>query len=439
MQRTLFFVPHEFAGIPVFGVGWALLLLIIVSGTYLFVTHRRGGSVAEELKLSGWFWALLAVAIVVVLPSVELRGQSLTPGQPGPPVGLAIRGYGLMMLLGVVSAIALAVYRAPRRGLAADVIYGLAPWVLVLGIAGARLFYVIEYYDQFAAPSWGQTLRNLLNFTGGGLVVYGSIMGGFLGTALYCWRHGVPLLKLGDVVIPCLFLGMFFGRIGCLLNGCCYGGRCEDNGWALRFPAGSPLYSEQFETAELTGIQFAITKAEQLELPAEIEYVLPNSLAAEAGITAGQVVQRITPLPPAIEDLDPARPAEETRWGGLRIVVDKQPFQWSSDELPQRSLPVYPSQLLSSGLALGLCLLLLALSPWAIRHEGLLVVVGFAGYAIIRFGLEMIRSDEPGQFGTGLTISQLVSIATFTAATGLAIYVFKRGPAESTASPEATP
>ncbi len=413
-----------------FGIGWALLLLVIVSGIYLFVIHRRGGSIAEELKLSGWFWALLAVAIVVVLPRIEIPGQSVEPGQPGPPVGLAIRGYGAMMLLGVVSAIALALYRAPRRGLKPDVIYGLAPWVLVLGIAGARLFYVVEYYEQFAAPSWGETLRNLLNFTGGGLVVYGSIMGGVLGAALYCWRNTIPLLRLGDVVIPCLFLGMFFGRIGCLLNGCCYGGRCEDNGWALRFPPGSPLYSEQFESAELTGIQFAVSKAKRLTLPAEIDYVLPDSLAAQAGITAGQVVQQITPLPPALEDLDPTRPAEETRWRGLRIVVDEQPYQWSSDELPQRSLPVWPSQLMSSGLALTLCLLLLALSPWAIRYEGLLVVVGFAGYAIIRFGLEMIRSDEPGQFGTGLTISQWVSIATFIAATALAVYVFKRGPSQ---------
>lgn len=383
---------------------------------------------AEELKLSGWFWALMAVAIVFVLPQIEIPGQSVEAGKPGPPVGLAIRGYGAMMLLGVVSAIALAIYRAPRRGLSVDVIYALAPWVLVLGIAGARLFYVVEYYDQFAAPSWGQTLRNFLNFTGGGLVVYGSIMGGVLGAALYSWRNNVPLLRLGDVVIPCLFLGMFFGRIGCLLNGCCYGGRCEDNGWALRFPPGSPLYSEQFETAELTGIQFDVTKAEELELPAKIQYVLPNSLADEAGIKAGQVVQRITPLAPTLEDLDPSRPAEEARWRGLRVVIDERPYQWSREELPQQSLPVWPSQVMSSAMALTLCLLLLSLSPWVIRYEGLLVVVGFAGYAIFRFGLEMIRSDEPGQFGTGLTISQFVSIATFTAAMALAVYVFKRGP-----------
>ncbi|WP_153557324.1 prolipoprotein diacylglyceryl transferase [Roseimaritima sediminicola] len=433
MRRTLFFIPHEIAGIPVFGFGWALLLLLVATGLYLIAIRRRGGSIGEELKHSGWFWALLALAIVFVLPQVELRGPSLTTGEPGRPVGMAIRGYGALMLVGVVSAIALAIYRAPRRGLSTDVIYGLAPWLLVLGIAGARLFYVVEYWGQFAAPTWGATLANVANFTRGGLVVYGSIMGGFLGTVLYSLRTRVPLLRLGDVIIPCLFLGMFFGRLGCLLNGCCYGGRCEDNGWALRFPPGSPLYMEQFESAELAGIQFDLKKADRLMLPAEIDAVLPGSLAEEAGIRPGQTVERITPLAPAAEDVDVTRPAEETLWGGLRVVVDGKSYRWTRQELPQESWPVWPSQVLSSLMALLLCLILLAVSPWLRRRDGALVVIGFIGYAIIRFSLETIRSDEPGQFGTSLTISQWVSVVTFLAATGLAIYIWRRGPAETPA------
>ncbi|QDS91357.1 Prolipoprotein diacylglyceryl transferase [Roseimaritima multifibrata] len=434
MLRTLFFIPHEVGGIPVFGVGWALLLLLIVAGIYLLVVQRSGGSIADELKQSGWFWGMVAVAIVFVLPSIEIRGHSLVAGQPGPPIGIAIRGYGAMMLLGVASAIALAVYRAPRRGLTSEAIFGLAPWVLVLGIAGARLFYVVEYYDQFEAPTWGETFRNLLDFTGGGLVVYGSIMGGFLGAAIYCYRNKIPLLRLGDVVIPCLFLGIFFGRIGCLLNGCCYGGRCPDNGWALRFPAGSPIYSEQLVTAELAGLSFDISQADELTLPAKVSAVLPGSLAAEEGIQVGQTVTRIAPIYPSLEDLDPMQPEEEIAWQGLRVDVDGKTYRWTNDQLPDRALPVVPSQVISSLAALGLCLLLLVLSPWARRYEGSLVVVGFAGYAIIRFGLEMIRSDEPGQFGTSLTISQWVSLATLLAASGLAVYVWKtsRPPAPST-------
>ncbi len=435
MQRTLFTIPHEVAGIPVFGFGWALLLLLVAGGLYLWTVHRRGGSIAEELKLSGWFWLLLGIAVVMVLPRIELRGQSLETGQPGPPIGMAIRGYGVMMLLGVVSAIALAVYRAPRRGLSADTIYGLAPWLLVLGIVGARLFYVIEYHEQFLAPTWGATIGNLLNFTGGGLVVYGSIMGGLAGALLYSYRHQVPVLRLGDVIIPCLFLGIFFGRIGCLLNGCCYGGRCEDNGWALRFPAGSPLYSEQLVTAELVGLQFDVSKAERLQLPATIKSVVKGSLAARAGIEAGDKVTGIVPLVPSPDQIDPSRPAEELSWQGLRIVTETGSFRWSAEQLPPRSLPVWPSQVISSLSALFLCGLLLVISPWTRRYEGLLVVIGFAGYAIIRFCLETIRSDEPGQFGTSLTISQWVSIGTLTAAGLLAIYIFRR-PATATADPE---
>jgi phosphatidylglycerol:prolipoprotein diacylglycerol transferase len=55
---------------------------------------------------------------------------------------------------------------------------------------------------------------------------------------LYCHIKGINPLLMADVVIPSLFIGIAIGRIGCFLNGCCYGDRCELP-WAVQFPAGS--------------------------------------------------------------------------------------------------------------------------------------------------------------------------------------------------------
>ena len=67
---------------------------------------------------------------------------------------------------------------------------------------------------------------------------YGGIPAGMLAAAWFCHKRNISLLALGDVLIPSLFLGVGFGRIGCFLNGCCYGDRC-DLPWGVHFPMGS--------------------------------------------------------------------------------------------------------------------------------------------------------------------------------------------------------
>jgi phosphatidylglycerol:prolipoprotein diacylglycerol transferase len=73
----------------------------------------------------------------------------------------------------------------------------------------------------------------------GGLVFYGGLIGAALGGMLYARMKKLPLWKLGDVLAPSIALGYVFGRIGCLLNGCCYG-KPSNLPWAIRFPADNP-------------------------------------------------------------------------------------------------------------------------------------------------------------------------------------------------------
>ena len=111
-------------------------------------------------------------------------------------------------------------------------IFALAFWMILPGIVGARAVYVTRILvPTILADIRGEGLKALIfaivNVPGGGLVVFGAFFGGMLGLGLFWWRHRVPLLATADLIAPSLLLGLALGRVGCLLNGCCYGGRCD--------------------------------------------------------------------------------------------------------------------------------------------------------------------------------------------------------------------
>ncbi len=403
MRRTLLMIPHEIAGLTVFGMGWLLIALAIGLIVRLIVArfHQRLTWVQAITKVAateGLVWATAAIAVVFLLPMVELNNLD------GEPVGMAIRGYGVMLLLAVGSAVALAGYRAKRAGLDPDLIYSMAPWAFFGGIFARRAFFVVQYRDQFIADTWMQTVANMLKFTEGGLVVYGSFIGGSLAVTYFLMRNRLPVLKFGDVIVPCMFLGVFFGRIGCVMNGCCYGGRCEEGPMTLHFPPGSKVYQDQLYDGQLLGFAYDSTTR-------EIVNVRSGSLADEAGISVGQRLDQISNDQTRLAETSRAIPAEDVQTGVV-VTVDGRRHRWSANELPMRALPVQPAQAISSVGALLLCLSLCALSLIPFR-DGTIMMIGFASYAVLRFGMEWIRVDEAGQFGTSLSISQWVSIFVF--------------------------
>ncbi len=399
MLRTLFLIPHEVAGIPVFGVGWLAGLLIVAAFVRLAWATKSGERIPDVLAGEGIVWAIVAVAVVFVLPRVEL-----TNIDGSEPIGMAIRGYGVMLLTGVVAAVGLAAVRANNRGIDGEVIFSLAPWTFIGGIVGARMFYVIQYRERFIGDTVWETIRNIVAFPEGGLVVYGSLIGGFITSAIYLARYRLPMLKLGDAIVPCIFLGIFFGRIGCLLNGCCYGGRCEDDWAAIEFPPGSPVYKDQIYSGQLLGMKFD-------PLTIRVTALDKNGLAERAGIRIGERVEQIVETIPTAEVAPKDIPAEDVP-RGVKAVVGGKTYRWPASELPSRALPVQAAQIISSGSSLMLCLLLCGLSL-IFRRDGAIMLLGFAGYAVLRFVLEMVRVDEGGQFGTILSISQWVSLGVF--------------------------
>ena len=150
---------------------------------------------------------------------------------------LSIHWYGVMVALAFLVSLWTAGRRGLRGGIAAEKIIDLGPWLIVGAIAGARTLYVISYWHEAFE---GKPIADVLMVWKGGLVYYGGLIGASLACILYVRLKKLPLWKVADVLAPSIALGYVFGRIGCLLNGCCYGRACTLP-WAIHFPEGNPL------------------------------------------------------------------------------------------------------------------------------------------------------------------------------------------------------
>jgi phosphatidylglycerol:prolipoprotein diacylglycerol transferase len=353
--------------------------------------------------------AIAGAAIVWILPN--LAGEQ----------GLPIRGYGAMLVLGIVSGVWLAMTLARRMGVDTEIILGLSFWVFLCGIVGARLFYVVEYWHEFQGASRLETLKGLLNVTEGGLVVYGGAIGAFAAMAIYLLWYRLPALAIADLTAPAMGLGLFFGRIGCFLNGCCYGGVTELP-WGVCFPAGSPPFVHQLHagTIGIQGIRFE----GPLDEPAVIASVTPGSLAEKAGLQSGQRLTIIDGKP--VEDVRQAEAALLRALPGQQLAVnvadERVPRTWTVGERLEKSRPIHPTQLYSSLDGLLICWFLLAYYPYR-RRDGEVFAWLLTIYPITRFLIERIRDDEGAVRGTGLTISQNVSLLCLAIAAAMWIYL----------------
>ena len=207
--------------------------------------------------------------------------------------------YGLCMALGILCAYAVLSRLVRRRGESPDTLANLVVGLVLVGLAGARSFYVAEHWSvQFAKDPLAA-----LRIWEGGLMFYGSIVFGAAGLVAWCrWSHRSVLewLDLFAVVVP---LGQAFGRVGCFLNGCCFG-RTSDCAIAVRYPAESiPWYAQRQE-----GLLAPFSDG---SWPASSLPVLPTQLIEAAGCLAlfAFLLWLYRRLNPAVYDARPARAA----------------------------------------------------------------------------------------------------------------------------------
>lgn len=128
-----------------------------------------------------------------------------------------IHGYGLMIAIGIIAAYLSVEYRAKLKGLKHELIFNLTVWCATGGILGAKLLYIITSLKSIIADP------KLLLQVSEGFVVYGGIIGGIFAGYLFCRKYKLNFLEYFDIVMPSIALAQGFGRIGCLLAGCCYG------------------------------------------------------------------------------------------------------------------------------------------------------------------------------------------------------------------------
>lgn len=378
MLSELFRIPVEAGGVPILGIG-VLLALWLVGFCAVMAWHasRRG--------IDGDFWAYAQPAVVGAL--VLLFAPRFVPQ------GIPIRGYGVMLLLAISVGVTMAVHRARRHGIAPDTIFALMFWLFIAGIAGARAFFVIEYWDErYDGRPLSETIFDVAQFTEGGLVVYGSVIGGLVAFVWFVRRHGLPLLGMADILAPCFMAGLAIGRIGCLLNGCCYGGQC-DQPWAVTFPVDSPPFMDQLVHGELHGVRLVDSKGVQLVDGDSLRKI--DSINGEPIATLDDAARTLS------EAYAFSKPVEIELADGE--VVDRPAATRS------RSLPVHPTQVYSTINAGLTSWLLWAWFPHR-RRDGEVALLMFTVYPVSRFLLEAIRIDESAIFGTGLSISQNVSL-----------------------------
>lgn len=293
-----------------------------------------------------------------------------------PGLDLPIYSFGLMLVLGCWLAIQLAQFLAKRCGLNGEHFVNVGIIALVSGVVGARASHVFENWSLYFGPG-GQGLLSAINIRSGGLTYYGGVL---LATPIciaYALRNKIPIRRGMDIIAPCLLIGLGIGRVGCFLNGCCWGATC-DAPWAVTFPYDSPAYDAHVEEHR------AGPRPEALLLPA-----------------------------------DPIKKVPE-HWASQEEVA-KRP-ELKAIAASQRSAPVHPTQLYSTVAALMLAGTLVAyftLAPAPGRVFALMMLLE----GIARYTIETLRVEPAVATIGGIAMSYSMIVGALLAVGGVIAWI----------------
>ena len=239
------------------------------------------------------------------------------------------------MALGFLAAWQVIAWFCRRTGRNPEPLSNLLMLMMVSGVVGSRIAYVIEHWGS----EFAEHPERIIRVDQGGLMFYGGLLLSIVAFFVWCWVKREKVLPLADLFMVVVPLGHAFGRIGCFFFGCCYG-RQVDCACAVSFPRGSPAWYEQ------------------------VNHGLIQSSA-------------------------------------------------------QVSLPVLPTQLFEAASVLALFGILFALyRRFGVSRCGLVTGAYLVGYALIRFGIEVLRGDPRAAVGP-FSISQTISLGLF--AVGVAL------------------
>ena len=147
--------------------------------------------------------------------------------------GIELNSYGLLLAIAFLLGIQIFVSRARARGVPEEPMQTLSLWLLVLAIVGARALFVVTHWADYASDPLA-----ILRLWEGGLILYGGYVFAIAGGILYLRRRGIRVWRVGDAAAPSMALGIGIGRLGCFMNGCCFG-LPTTLPWGVHFPAES--------------------------------------------------------------------------------------------------------------------------------------------------------------------------------------------------------
>jgi phosphatidylglycerol:prolipoprotein diacylglycerol transferase len=279
-----------------------------------------------------------------------------------PFLGIPVYGYGVMMVVGFFAAMMMTQALARRSKIDPEIFANAALIALVAGVLGARLSHVLENLGDYTRGdlTFWENFRNAANIRSGGLTYYGGFLLAFPSLVLYGIHRKVPIRLGMDIIAPCLMIGLGFGRVGCFLNGCCYGAECK-TALSIQFPYGSDAYMTEFAEGKL-------------DHPVPPELLIPTERGSRP-MTREELEKREAGLPPdQRQALEKLAAAEKSDW-------------------------VHPAQLYSALTAFLLAAFLLAY--FTLPHvPGHVFAAMMMMEAVFRYLLEMLRV-EPAVVGRG--------------------------------------
>ncbi|KPJ61347.1 MAG: hypothetical protein AMJ46_01155 [Latescibacteria bacterium DG_63] len=147
--------------------------------------------------------------------------------------GLRLTFYGLALTVSFLLGTHLAIRRAKKSEVPEDLVVWLALVILLLAVAGSRTLYVVTHWEEFRGG-----FASVFKLWGGGLTMYGGVVAAIVGGIAFIRSRGYPVWSVADTIAPSLALGEGITRIGCFMNGCCFG---VPTGlpWAVVFPEDS--------------------------------------------------------------------------------------------------------------------------------------------------------------------------------------------------------
>lgn len=285
-----------------------------------------------------------------------------------PLVHITIKTYGMLMVIGFLLAVVLMRRMMRRIGEDPEKITNTALYALIAGVVGSRIFYILHHLKQFQGH-W----LDVFAVWQGGLEFLGGVLLAVVVMVIYLVRQRLMVRRYFDVLAVGLMLGLAFGRIGCLMFGCCFGKPCELP-WAIRFPYASPSFYSQVYPDPDRGRLTAYW-----DLPKEYFGYLSDDGKSW--------------IPEERDEMKYQRGLKPQRF-----LTEQQKVEVTQGlYLAQR---IHPTQIYGSLAGFLICLLMYGFwRKWGVRRPGMTMSVTLILYGITRIWVEFLRDDNPFEYG----------------------------------------